>query len=140
MKPVKIIQKSRDSQRYADINNLTVAVNSYLANDYNFEGLDGLYTSNNVSFSNDETRKKVDGSGWIGLNFNQMTNGSPMESLPLDPLNNNSYFYSFAVSVPDKTYEFNCFFENSENMAKASSDNGNNSNTYEIGTDLNLID
>lgn len=139
IKPSKILEKSRDSQRFTDVKMLSEAINRYLAEGHNFQGLVGPYSSIDPGFSNDTLRQKIDGSGWLPINFEVMTSGAPLQELPLDPLNNITHNYRFGASTINKTYEINCVFESPENIPKLSTDGGNDADIFEIGTDLTIL-
>jgi len=138
LNPSKILEKSRDSQRFADLKSISEAVNQYLAAGFNFEGLSGPYSSIDTGFASDRAREKIDGSGWIPLKL-EISSGKTLSNLPLDPLNTVSHHYRFGISPSSKTYEIDASFESEENISKASSDDGNNPNVYELGTDLTLL-
>ena len=135
--PGKMLAKSRDSQRFSDVTSIATATNLYLADGKDFTGLVGPYLS--TDGANDNARKKNDGTGWIPINFTTVSSGAPLSSVPIDPVNNATYHYTFGVSVANKTYEISCVFENSDNTSKHGSDGGNNANAYEVGTDLTIL-
>jgi hypothetical protein len=134
--PKKILEKSRDSTRLADITSLESAINLYLADNRDFKVLtDGqVYDSTTLS-------RKIDGTGWIPLNFTNITSGTPLSILPIDPINDKvqGFYYRFGVNPLAKTYELDCAFESADNIAKQSSDGGNNNSRYEAGTDLTIL-
>lgn len=136
--PARILEKSRDSQRFSDLTSLATAVNLYLADGHDFTGLAGPYSTFPIVGS-ENTMKKNDGTGWIPLNFTLVSSGAPIAALPLDPTNDASHNYRFGVSVANKTYEIDCVLENTDNTPKHSSDGGNNANRYEVGTDLTIL-
>ncbi|PIS04749.1 MAG: hypothetical protein COT81_04800 [Candidatus Buchananbacteria bacterium CG10_big_fil_rev_8_21_14_0_10_42_9] len=94
---------------------------------------------------------EIDGSGWVPVNLNRITGGSPISAFPADPTNTIST--AGAVTTSDLTYRYACqstlnTFEidaRLESQAFTSDDNkhttdgGNNSNVYESGTDLTII-
>jgi len=136
--PGKIISKSRDSQRLSDTTSLVSALNLYLADGKEFTGVTGgtVYTSQTPG------TLKVDGTGWLPVNFNLISSGSPISRLPKDPTNNATYHYRFAASPTDKTYEVDCKFEFSPDYTDRmlnTNDGGNEDGWYEVGTDLTLI-
>lgn len=139
IKPSKVLEKSRDSQRFSDIKNLATAINQYLADGHDFKGLVGPYSSIDTGFVDNNAREKIDGTGWIPLNFKSISTGAPFDLLPIDPLNSSSNHYRFGVSQSSKTYEINCVFESPENISRHSTDSGNGPNTYELGTDLTIL-
>ena len=137
--PTKILQKSRDAQRFQDMSTLSAALNRYLSDGRDYSGLTGPYTSIDAGFNSDKARTKIDGTGWIPLNFSAISQDMPMTILPIDPLNNAYHKYRFGLNVTNRTYELEAVFERPENAPKATNDNGNNPNAYEIGTDLTIL-
>ncbi|AKM82339.1 MAG: Tfp pilus assembly protein, major type IV pilin class A [Berkelbacteria bacterium GW2011_GWE1_39_12] len=135
--PAKMLSKARDSQRFSDTTSIATAVNLYLADNNDFTGLVGPYLS--TVGSTDNARKKNDATGWIPINFTAISSGAPLAALPLDPTNTATYHYTFGVSTINKTYEIDCAFEHSDNTPKHSADGGNNSDAYEVGTDLTIL-
>jgi len=94
----------------------------------------------------------TDSTGWIPVNFDSLTGGSPVSNLPLDPVNtitsasgitNADLVYRYACSVTpfayeiDATLESNTFTTGSDN--KLTKDGGNNSNYFEVGTNLKIL-
>lgn len=139
LKPSQVLEKSRDSQRFSDLKNISAALNQYIAEGHDFQGLVGPYSSIDTGFNNDKARQQIDGKGWIPLNFSSVSQGLPFSSLPIDPLNSATYNYRFGVSVSSKTYEINTVFESPQNKDKLSNDNGNDTSVYELGTDLTIL-
>jgi hypothetical protein len=68
--------------------------------------------------------------GWIYENLSSYT-----EKLPIDPLNDEDYFYSYIHD--DTGYEISVKLEYYKE--KMENDNGNDNFSYEIGTNLNLL-
>ena len=136
--PARILEKSRDSQRFSDLTTLATAINLYLADGHDFTGLAGPYASFPIVGS-ENAMKKNDGTGWIPINFSLVSSGAPVAALPLDPTNDATENYRFGVSVASKTYEIDCVFESTDNTPKHAADGGNNANRYEVGTDLTVL-
>lgn len=92
----------------------------------------------------------TDGNGWIPVNFDSLTGGSPISNIPVDPVNTIAAPLT-AVTNADLVYRYVCMqtplsFEIDaalESIAYASSspttDGGNNSNLYEVGTNLKIL-
>lgn len=150
--PAEMLKKSRDSRRVSDLDALRTALNLYLSEDKDFTSLDNnkAYLSLSgspcavASYGGKATQcvadpRKVDGSGWIPLNFTSLSIRSPLSSLPVDPTNSNSYFYAFTVSSTKTMYELNAKLEANSNSGLMSSDGGNSATVYEIGSDLTLF-
>lgn len=101
----------------------------------------------------------VNGNGWVPVNFTVITGGSPISNLPLDPVNNvdvatapdnGDLVYRYAcqeaaaVPAPANVFEIDAVLESaaygpSGTDDKSATDGGDNSNYYEVGTNLRLI-
>jgi hypothetical protein len=80
---------------------------------------------------------EMDGSGWIPVNLNSISTGSPLEKLPLPPDKN--MIYIFACDPAKSLYEFNAVFGSEKFADDSKDDGGNDPGVYEVGTNLNLI-
>ena len=80
--------------------------------------------------------RKIDGTGWIPLNFSTTTGGSPIPYLPLDPANSSStgYYYTYTVGG---SYEVTALLEARKNFAVR--DGGSFVEMFEAGSDLSLL-
>ena len=108
------------------------------------------------------TASAIDGTGWIPVDFTDISGGSPISNLPIDPQNtlvngtstaiaatNDALMYRYscrtnASSTNPSTYEVSANLEsneykNSGTNDKESKDGGNNNNLYEAGTDLTIL-
>lgn len=102
----------------------------------------------------------TDGGGWIPVNFDSLTGGSPISNLPIDPINtlngtgtgdvnsgvgpisNASPFYRYACSASPLTFEIDAVLESTAYTVtddKRLSDGGNNASFYEVGTNLKIL-
>ena len=179
--PTETLQKSRDSQRISDLATMKSAFGMYLtttsspqlAGAANVNCLGGaspkVYLS--VPTSTASTTSAVvtgftagfyqsasvasstvtDGTGWIPVNFNSITGGSPISNLPIDPTNtmsaagsltNSDLMYRYACKASPVSYEINAKLESTEyttNDNRGSKDGGNNATLYEVGTDLTIL-
>ncbi|HVN26351.1 MAG TPA: type II secretion system protein [Candidatus Paceibacterota bacterium] len=92
--------------------------------------------------------RAVDSTGWIPVNFNNISSGAPIGSLPVDPVNVSGtsasapgYFYSYEAS--GTTFKFGANIEstkykNGGGSDVVSTDGGVNNYIYEQGTALSL--
>ncbi|MCS6789045.1 MAG: hypothetical protein NZ484_00525, partial [Patescibacteria group bacterium] len=83
--------------------------------------------------------QKIDGTGWIPIDFNQLSFGRTLSKLPIDPINNTSSFYSYVYNPTINKYEINGMFESNKNQQIAFIDGGDNPYNYEYGNNLNLM-
>ncbi len=165
--PGELIRQARDSTRISDLAALNSAVSLYLA-DIATPGLGGA--GGDLCSSTTETctwgtaaRKSiggtcdtnatttVDGLGWITIDFEDISSGSPLARLPLDPNNgsancgsgNEACYYSFICN--STAYEINATMESTKfasgggsDVESNTKDGGDDDNIYEAGNDLDL--
>lgn len=82
--------------------------------------------------------RKVDGSGWTPVNLASSSLGTSSSVAPVDPRNNeNNYFY-YVFNPSTSSYELGTAMETDKNKVIASSDGGDNSDMWEIGSGLSL--
>ena len=100
----------------------------------------------------------TDGTGWIPVNFDSLIGGSPISSIPIDPINIISdparvsgivangnppdYVYRYACNSTSMTYEIDAVLESESYTStddKMAKDGGNNPNYYEVGTNLKIL-
>jgi len=151
LKPAEIAKNYRDTKRSSDIRNLEKILNTVLSLDPNFR-ISNSASSNVIYISLPDNSptcsswieklpplpsgyeyrcssnpSNINGSGWIPINFQDFVNVS---SLPLDPINNDNYFYSFSVSGDN--FKLTAPTEKSDNYL-AKTDGGINDNLIEAG-------
>lgn len=158
LNPGQLLAQGRDSARISDMGTLKSAIALYLADVSSpslgaantcygsseatpaASGCGGRMTASTVATSSTPT--DVDGGGWIPINLTAISSGSPLGTLPLDPVNNATYFYSYAVDTTNTTYELNANMESTKYSSGADNiednDGGNSTSTYEVGTDPGL--
>ncbi len=121
--------------------------------------LDGAATTYAAAAAPATTLALTDGTGWIPVNFDTLTGGSPISNLPVDPINTlngdggttdvlasgiskASYFYRYACSQSPVAFEIDSILESTAYTVtddKRASDGGNNPNFYEVGTNLKIL-
>lgn len=91
------------------------------------------------------------GSGWIPVNLDSLTSGSPISNLPIDPVNTISnlagvastdFVYRYACNATNLTFEIDAQLESDAYTTtddKRKKDGGNNTNLYEVGTNLKIL-
>lgn len=123
LNPAELLRQARDSNRVADLTALKKALSLFLL-DVPGGSLAPLYTTcymsaplgiattttrcgnlfsasgaiNATSSVASSTMRKVNGTGWIPVNFNAMSTKAPFGALPVDPINNATYYYAYAAS------------------------------------------
>lgn len=156
LNPSDIIKNSRDSTRMTDLDSVKKAIDLY---DFEFSSY-SLVVTNVVYTSLPDTSstcasytlptlptgwvyncvtqanlQKTDGTGWIPINFNSMSRGSPVPSLPTDPVNSVDIFYTFTASSFGN-FELAGVDESAKQYSIASRDGGDDGYLFEKGTAL----
>ncbi|MCH8157799.1 MAG: type II secretion system protein, partial [Nitrospinae bacterium] len=155
LNPAEILKQARDSTRISDMSTLNSSIALYLA-DIKSPGIGG---TDNTACSTATARKTedgncpfdaacilnssttVNGAGWVLVDFINISSGSPLSRLPIDPVNDTTYFYAYACD--GLTYELNANMEstkfaNNGGSDVESKDGGSDANWYEIGNDPGL--
>ncbi len=149
LNPAELLKQSRDAQRFSDFSAIQSAISLYLSTAQSPQFSDG---STNKSFSmvtpgncfgmtagvgctvNGSTT--IDGTGWIAVNFNELTLvnlSSPLSALPTDPINNASYHYAAAFDATNRYYQVDSVMESSKYATRMANDGGSSSTVYEVG-------
>ena len=164
LNPAELLRQARDSNRISDLSTLKSALSLYLA-DVSSTVL-GTYTSCystlsgntsttancNTVFGVDPTLQasttatlnpKVDGTGWIPVDFSDISSGSPIGSLPVDPTNVGDNVYFYRASSTTTTFKLAGKMESSKYNTGGSgdvqtNDGGNSTGFYEVGTNLTM--
>jgi hypothetical protein len=153
--------QARDSQRIYDMSTLSSATGLYLTTvklasldvgdggvgegvcGTNFWATVAGVTSPFVIVSSNQNTlhagsRSINGSGWIPIPFSDISGGSPISALPIDPINNTTYFYAYSCNDTSKWFEYDAHMESdkyknggSDNVE--STDGGDNLNEYEVG-------
>ena len=118
--PSEIFKKTRDTRRSSDLKTLNNAISYFQVSlpDASLGELNTIYVSipdssatcDNLGLphppsgwfyqcSTVDNYQKVDGTGWIPVNFKQMDIGTPLSVLPIDPINQTSTgnYYTYVV-------------------------------------------
>ncbi|MFA5099037.1 MAG: type II secretion system protein [Candidatus Paceibacterota bacterium] len=148
LNPAQLMAQARDSQRISDLGSVKSAIALYLATAASPAITAGPYamastTCEGFSAAACTLRASttVDGTGWVAINFNNTTGGSPLSALPADPTNSATYQYAYKGDATNLVYKITGKLE-SQKYAVAggpmSTDGGNNTSLYELGTNLGL--
>jgi prepilin-type N-terminal cleavage/methylation domain-containing protein len=174
LNPAELLRQSRDSNRISDLSVTKSAIAFYLASVtspvigvsgtcYQDGATTTLGTTAGIGTSTCGTwffqasgtnayssSTAVDGSGWIPISFSTTTTGaslpggSPLGSLPHDPLNNDGdHFYSYEASSSQLVFKLDAHMESIKysefgSNDVCSTDGGNDPNSYEQGTNLKM--
>ena len=159
LNPAQLLRQARDSNRTQDLSTMKSAISLYLA-DVSAPGIGAsancyAHTSSTLASCTAGSRFAatgtvtlasslgITGSGWIPVNFTTISAGSPISALPVDPVNSATYFYAYRPDATNGTFEMNADMESTKFASGGSSDvestdGGNVSTLYEVGTDPGL--
>ena len=168
LNPTELLRQARDSQRVSDLGTLKSAVSLYLVDTgipnlaSTSAGYAGCYLST-VSAKGTSTcgifqktyasgtisttatlYRNNNALGWLPVNFSQITYGSPLSALPVDPTNNASYYYAYVATTTGGYYfQINTLMESKKYNASGtndvvSTDGGHNNQVFESGSQPGL--
>lgn len=154
--PAELLRQARDSTRVSDLTNINRAIALFLV-----DVSSPTWTANTRCTSGTETvvagivctlaaTTTVDGNGWVNLNFNVISSGSPLARLPLDPVNDstnttcagatNGCYYAYYASSTTGKYRLLANMESTKYAAEVepnAEDGGTVSDWYEVGSLMN---
>lgn len=170
LNPAQMFAQARDSQRISDLNTLKSAIalytstvtTPYLDDASGAECTAGrlwgtiasttVFTNAHTSFRGGPATTTVGINGWVPVALADTAGGSPVSSLPLDPVSGSAttfsntnplYAYYYTCSTTGMVFELNANLESTRYSKggtddKESTDGGNKTNEYETGSALNL--
>ncbi|MEK7547143.1 MAG: type II secretion system protein [Patescibacteria group bacterium] len=161
LNPAQLLAQARDSTRISDVSTLKSAISLYLA-DVSSPSIGATNTiyamavtvtsTPNIDRSSStlivsaasSSAASTTGGGWIPVNFNTISSGSPLGAEPIDPINNVTYYYSYVTNgSPNFQFEINANMESIKYASSGgsdveSTDGGTVLRIYEAGTNLGL--
>jgi prepilin-type N-terminal cleavage/methylation domain-containing protein len=158
LNPAELLKQARDSNRLADLNTLNKSLSIVEAEVANASfgtstilyvsipdssatcanlGLPLLPAGYTYGCAPTSTLRNTNGTGWIPVNFNLVSSGSPLSALPVDPVNTTStgLFYTY---VPGGSWELTALMESAKNATLAARDGGVDPAMLEVGSDVGL--
>jgi len=162
--PAEMLKKTRDTKRISDLDALRTALNLYITDQGN---LGSLVSTNcylyGTSFTPSgitctpvaSTSQAVNGTGWIPIDFSDISSGNPLSTLPVDPKPNPSGgdtpagWHAYILKADGPNASFKLFANMESNYYSYSTpttgsgdveskDGGTLSGVYEIGSDMSL--
>ncbi|MCX6702567.1 MAG: prepilin-type N-terminal cleavage/methylation domain-containing protein [Candidatus Wolfebacteria bacterium] len=153
LNPLELIRQARDSTRMTDLNTLNKALSVYQSSGQtNLGTANTIYISIPSSQANcsdlglptssrgwsyacvvSSTLRDSDGTGWIPLNFTAVSYGTPLEKLPVDPINTTSSgnYYTYVMGG---SWELTTEFESQKYHPKAINDVDSYPGVYSVRT------
>ena len=175
LNPAELLKQSRDSSRISDIAAVNSAVALYIAdvaspdldasNPNSFSCGAGSAPSTPsctlsaattplgtggssrtcATITTTASSSLVSGVGWVPIVFTNISSGSPLPKLPIDPINSGLFFYAYSCDSTNLTYELTARMESTKYATTSASeivsqakDGGNANFLYEVGNDPGL--
>jgi len=82
--------------------------------------------------------RRIDGTGWIPIDFTSVFQGSPLPSLPIDPTNTTASSNFYVYITDGRTWVLASLLESERHAPSASRDGGTDAARFEAGTNLAL--
>ncbi len=163
--PVDLLKQGRDSNRVAALNSINGALRFLTENepgtfigtssvvyvsipwpisDCSNLGLPTLPSGWTYNCAPAASLTRVDGTGWIPVNFQAISAGSPISQLPIDPKNSTSTRNYFTYVASGSSWELAFSPEAEKNKLGGANnltikDGGQKASLFELGKDLNLL-
>ena len=143
-------KEKRDEQRIKDLADYKAGISLFLADVMNppqlCSSVSALYSSKKVLLPSGWVEgsgvgsRKIDGTGWIPINFTKISYGPPFKQLSIDPINDtrSKLFYTFACDPKKFTFEINVRMESLKYIKSSAEDGGDDPGVYEVGIDPGL--
>ena len=162
----EMLRQSRDSSRLTDMKSLNGVVMLYLNELPNgFTGssstiyvslpdktLSGNQTSTCASLglptpptgytyqcSSPQSFRHVDGTGWVPINFSQLSSSAPISLLPVDPVNQLSTDLYYTYAANGSSYVFMALPESQKYAGLAAQDGGIDPALFEAGSGISYL-
>ncbi|PIR98200.1 MAG: hypothetical protein COT89_00600 [Candidatus Colwellbacteria bacterium CG10_big_fil_rev_8_21_14_0_10_42_22] len=148
LNPAELLKQARDSQRLQDLSSINSALGLYLVSTSSPAVGTGVTTVTQASGACDEAMtasttavRTTGGVGWVYVDFDELTGGSPLSVLPIDPTNSGNYAYCYNGSSTTDTWELTTVLESTKYATTEDldgGDGGTDAAVYEIGNDPGL--
>lgn len=136
--PLELTRRGRDASRLADMANLQQAINVAVQEATNSGSAilcnGAAYPCTGLS---DTGTRTSNGTGWVKVDLSNAKSVS-IPTLPADPTNNTTYHYAYCAD--NDTWEINSVLESQQQIGKMTTDGGDDTTKYEVGSALNLVD
>lgn len=137
--PLELTRRGRDAARLTDLADLQNAIN-IAVQDATGSGAvailchpAGVYPCSGQSHVDS---RASNGTGWVKSDLSSQKSVS-LPTLPIDPINNTTFHYTYCAD--NDAWEINAVLESDQQKGRMASDGGNESDRYEVGSNLTLI-
>ncbi len=161
LNPAELLRQSRDANRVSDMATLNSAVNLYIADQSGASGFSlgaastsylsvpsassscnglGLATSAYAyACSTSLNYRNATGSGWLPVNFQNLSSGSPLSNLPVDPINQTSSNLYYSYETNGSQFVLGTFMESQKYAKQMMTAGGVDPALYEIGSGASIL-
>ena len=108
-KAINFMETWNTSMTYGTSTFVYISIPATNANCSDIAGLPTLPAGYTYACSSQANYKKTDGTGWIPINFTVSSDNRYLSNLPVDPVNDNTYFYTY---FPGGSYELTALLKN----------------------------
>ncbi len=139
--PLEITRRGRDSARLTDLatlqNAINVAVQESSQSGSQILCSGGSYPCRGESDTGGRTN---DGTGWVKVNLGAQQSVS-VPTLPVDPTNTATFHYTYCADQVGgvDAWEIDSKLESAQQSGRTSTDGGNDTDLYEVGSNLTLV-
>ncbi|HEY5220564.1 MAG TPA: LamG-like jellyroll fold domain-containing protein [Candidatus Paceibacterota bacterium] len=163
LNPAELLRQSRDAGRVSDMATLTSAINLYSvdqssASSYTLGvsttvyvslpdssstscadlGLPTLPAGYSYSCGSSTSSRNVNASGWLPINFQNISAGSPLGALPVDTTNNSSSWLYYTYTTAGGKYQITAHLESQKYLTSEPASGGADPLLYTAGTNPSL--
>jgi prepilin-type N-terminal cleavage/methylation domain-containing protein len=167
LNPAELLRQSRDANRLSDMATLNSAINLYNTDQGGASGYSlgtattsylSIYDLAATSTSGDQcqglgmpsssagyhcaassTQRSINTQGWIPINFSNISSGSPLGSLPIDPINQTSSNLYYTYETNGSQYEVTAFPESQKYAKTAFNEGGNDPTLLQSGSGIAML-
>lgn len=135
--PLELTRRGRDSARLTDLANLQQAIN-VAVQEATASTAQILCTGASAPCSGKSNvdGRTSDGTGWVKVNLSSQQAVS-VPTLPIDSTNSTTYHYTYCSD--GNAWEINTVLESAQQSGKMGTDGGNETDKYEVGSNLSII-
>ncbi len=136
--PLELTRRGRDAARLSDLSNLQNAINVAVQESTGSGAVAVLCKTAGAypcSGSSNTGTRVSDGTGWVKTDLSSQKSVS-VATLPIDPVNSTTYHYTYCAN--NDTFEIDTVLESDQQKDKMT-EGGNESDKYEVGSNLTLI-
>jgi prepilin-type N-terminal cleavage/methylation domain-containing protein len=143
LNPAEMLRQARDANRLSDLATINSAINLYTTDQSGSSGFslgnasniylslsDTSSTCSNLGLAttspssviyacvNSTSSRNINNSGWIPVNLSLLSSGSPLGSLPIDPVNQSSTGLYYTYYTNGSQFEVTSLFESQKNKTQ----------------------